>query len=835
MNPVSLPASILIADDDPAVLLLAQQALLGSEFTVTTVSDGKQALDTVMATPPDLVLLDIHMPGCNGLDVCRMLRSQSFGPWLPILLFTGSSDDSAVDKAFAAGATDFIPKPVNWQLLPHHIRYMLRASDAIRQQHQHLLLQRFSARLQALSGAHYYHLDDVMRDVLTRILELDAQAPFRYTGAAAYGNHHGRLRRVSVQGPDHYPFPEILPKEALPHQTSAYVQQFDFIVGGEVLAAVCLSYRPNQHHAPFRGALTALIQDKVQHLLLHVKTELDTQLTAEVFANSLEGIAITNTEGEIIKINRAFSQVTGYQEAEVLGLSLPRLKLGLENIYPEVARQLQQHGRWQGEIWSCRKNGEHYPEWLSLSTSYDAHHQAQHFIAVFMDISQQKAQEKRIHELAHYDTLTGLANQTLLRHQIEKALTTCQQHIGTAALLLMDLNRFKHINETLGHQIGDQLLKQVAERLKPWVRLGDTLARQGGDEFLLLITGLPADNATAIERATATAEQLLRTLDDPFQLNRQPIKVDAALGIALAPKDANTVDDLIKATDTAMYDAKASPHQQYAWFDPARAAAGYHRFNLESALRQAINHQDFSVVIQPQVSAGKHQLIGGECLLRWHHAEHGWISPVTFIPLAEETGLIDQLSQWLMRVVFQTLQDWRQRQLLHKDFRGLSINISPLHFRKSSFLTEFETALRDSGLSNWNLLELELTEGCLLNLDGDTLNSLALLRERGVRIAIDDFGTGFSSLSYLKNLPLDILKIDQSFVRACENDGKSLAIIQAIIAMAEGLGLETIAEGVETEQELQVLEFHRCDNFQGYFFAKPMSIAAFEQYLQSQA
>lgn len=427
---------------------------------------------------------------------------------------------------------------------------------------------------------------------------------------------------------------------------------------------------------------------------------------------------------------------------------------------------------------------------------------------------------------AYYDELTGLANRALLKDHLRMALTHCERRNSTAALMFLDLDRFKYVNDTLGHSFGDQLLQEVAQRLRHQVRSGDTVARMGGDEFVIILNDLSGDREQAKQDAGRVAEQIGLALRNPFVLHGHEINTSFSIGIALCPHDAEESESLIRNADCAMYEAKTQGRNTFRFYELSLQQRGVRRLTLETGLKRALEHNELSLYFQPKYDCRIGQLVGVEALLRWNFKDN-WISPIEFIPLAEETGLILPIGEWVMETALSSLAEWRRLGLIDNNFH-VGVNVAPPQFWHPNFAQRTLEILSRLMPGTHGILELELTESCLLRPTEEIQNSFVAMREAGLRFAVDDFGTGYSNLSYLKQFPLDVLKIDQSFVRDCIDDPSDATIIRAIIAMARGLGLEVIAEGVETVEHAAFLKSENCHLLQGYLLAKPMPAKDFE-------
>jgi diguanylate cyclase (GGDEF)-like protein/PAS domain S-box-containing protein len=545
-----------------------------------------------------------------------------------------------------------------------------------------------------------------------------------------------------------------------------------------------------------------------------------------------EGIMITDAENHILRVNRAFVTLTGYSMEEAIGKTPAILKSGRQNeaFYQTMWATLGRAKYWQGELWNRRKNGELFPVWLTITALLDANGKVRNYIAAFSDITQYKKAEEEIHNLAFYDYLTGLPNRRLLLDRVKQALMTSTRHNLHGAVLFIDLDNFKTLNDTQGHAVGDLLLVEVAKRLTECVRAEDTVSRLGGDEFVVMLEGLSVASWQAGAQAELVGEKILDALNQPYLLGEYEHHSTPSIGISLFRGSAESVEEVLKHADTAMYQAKQSGRNTMRFFDPAMQEALESHILIEADLRQALPQGQLLLYYQAQVNDFR-RVIGAESLLRWQHPRHGMISPLEFIPVAEESRLIISIGAWVLQKACEQLKQWEQHP--HTRALQLAVNVSARQFRQADFVAQVSAALQQYA-ANPALLKLELTESLVLENVSDTVEKMQALKALGVRFAMDDFGTGHSSLAQLKRLPLDQVKIDQSFVRDIATDPNDATIVQTIIAMTNALGLDVIAEGVETEAQLQFLKKHGCRKFQGYLFGEPMPVTEFEQLLSPQ-
>jgi diguanylate cyclase (GGDEF)-like protein/PAS domain S-box-containing protein len=560
------------------------------------------------------------------------------------------------------------------------------------------------------------------------------------------------------------------------------------------------------------------------------KAEEELRIAATAF-DSQQGMMITDHLGVILRVNTSFTQTTGYTAAEAVGQS-PRL-LSSERHPPEFWASMWQSlhtvGSWQAEVWNKRKNGEIYADWVIVNAVRDAEGTVTHFVGTLTDISQRKEAESKIIRLAFYDPLTNLPNRRLMQDRLHQAISASQRNQSCGALLCLDVDNFKLLNDSVGHDIGDLVLQQIAQRLTDNIRDCDTVARFGGDTFLLMLEDLGADPVLAAAKAELTAQKLLQLLRQPHALSDQTYQGSVSMGITLLGAPDDSAETLIKRVELAMYQAKGAGRNTLRFFDPQMQAVVSARAALEVSLRGALTQNQFLLYYQAQVDQDG-QVTGVEALVRWQDPRRGLVSPAEFIPLAEETGLILPLGLWVLETACRQLVQWADQ----AELAGLTVavNVSALQFQQSDFAEQVLAVLARTG-ARADRLKLELTESLLVSNVEGVIAKMKLLKSHGVGFSLDDFGTGYSSLSYLKRLPLDQLKIDQGFVRNILVDADDAAIAKMIIALADSLCLEVIAEGVETEAQLEYLAALGCRRFQGYLFSQAVPTQAFEAFVRN--
>ena len=555
------------------------------------------------------------------------------------------------------------------------------------------------------------------------------------------------------------------------------------------------------------------------------RAESELTIAATAF-QSQESLLITDASCIILRVNQAFTQSTGYAADEVIGKNAYMFKSNLHpaDFYMEMWDSIHKTGTWQGEIWARRKNGEVYPKWLTISAVSGKDGVVNHYVGSGIDITQRKAAEEEIRNLAFYDPLTGLPNRRLLIDRLKHALAASARSKMYGAVLFLDLDNFKTLNDTLGHDVGDLLLQQVAKRLSTTSREDDTIARIGGDEFVVILENLSDKPMEAAEHAKVMCDKYLSILNESYTLSKYECLSSPSIGVTLFNDHQSGIEELLKQADIAMYQAKKAGRNAIRFFDPKMQDAINHLVNLDRELRVAIERQQFQLYFQVQVNITG-QPLGAEVLIRWTHPERGTIFPPAFIPLAEDNGLILTIGSWVLERACAQLKAWESEASTRN--LKLSINVSAKQFHQADFIKQVKMAIQNHAI-NPTMLKLELTESMLLDNIEDTIKTMNILKEIGIQFSLDDFGTGYSSLQYLKQLPLTQLKIDKSFVHDIAVDNSDQAIVRTTIVMAQTLNLEVIAEGVETREQREVLVNSGCTLFQGFLFGRPMPIEQFE-------
>lgn len=545
------------------------------------------------------------------------------------------------------------------------------------------------------------------------------------------------------------------------------------------------------------------------------RAENDLMLAKNIIENANEGVVVTDLEGVITDVNEAYESITGYSRDEVVGQTPAVNKSGRHDraFYQEMWNCIHDKGFWQGEIWDRRKSGEVYPKWLSINTVRDDKGKPSHYVGIFSDITSKKSTEEQLERLAYFDSLTALPNRLLFRDRLGQEIAAARRHENKVALLFLDLDRFKYVNDTLGHAAGDELLQIVAQTLQDNVRDSDTVSRLGGDEFTVIIPDIDH-----VDQVSGITQKIIDELGMPLQLRGQEVQIGASVGVAIFPDDGDNIDQLSRHADMALYKAKDEGRNNFQFFSAELQIHIAERLALEEDLRKGLQRNEFLLYYQPKYNVATGDISGMESLVRWQQPERGLVSPVDFIPLAEETGLIIPMSEFILREACQQTAAWIAASNLPLK---VAVNLSARQFQQQDLIGVIKSVLAESGLPAASL-ELELTESMVMGNVDEAIQTMHALRDLGLSLAIDDFGTGYSSLSYLKRFPINTLKIDQSFVRDLTTDSDDASIIQAIIAMGRQLDMHVVAEGVETKEQLEFLRQHECEEVQGYLMSRPL-------------
>ncbi len=785
-------SKILVVDDDPNHRKTLAVILRSKAYDTVVAGTGAEAIAAAKPGGISVALIDLMLPDMDGIEV--MARIKAINPLTEAIVLTGHASMDTAIEATKQGAYSYLLKPYQMDDLLRNISHGV---------------ERHYTQEEILRLASFPRLHP------SPVIELDADGEVIYANPAA--------ERV---------FPDL----------SAMGTRHPLLNGlTSPIADLRQGGQPGEisHEAELDGAIYELHISRPRdvNLIRLFVTDITERKHAEeelriagIAFESQEGIIVTDPKGVIVRVNRAFSRLTGYMPEEAIGRSPALLKSGRHDqaFYQRIWQALGDSGRWQGEIWNRHKSGRIYAEWLTISAVNTPHGDLTHYVGTYSEITRNREAAAEIHRLAYYDSLTHLPNRRLLHDRMGQALVASSRSGHFGALLLLDLDTFKTLNDTRGHDVGDQLLIEVALRIQASVRAHDTVARLGGDEFVVMLEDLSVDVHDAAVQSDLVGEKLRVTLAQPYKLGGHEFHCTASLGVALFHGQEEPVDTVVKHADLAMYNAKSVGGNALRFFDPAMQIALDERSAMEAYLRLAIEGGQLRLHYQAQVD-GAGLVIGAEALLRWAHPQRGLLRSADFIPLAEETGLIVPIGRWVLASACAQIKAWSGAYAT-RELR-LAVNVGARQFRQPEFVAQVTQALARSG-ADPTRLRIELTESIAMDNVVETMTRMEALKALGVGFAIDDFGTGFSSLSCLKRLPLDQLKIDPSFTQNITGNADDAVVVQTIISMGKSLGLDVIAEGVETEAQRQGLVEYGCVAFQGYLFSEPLPLEAFEERLQ---
>ncbi len=828
-QPMPEKPKILVVDDN-RFNLIAMDKLLGRlDCEAINANSGNEALALCLSNDFALILLDVNMPAMDGYEVARLLKEEPTTQQIPIIFVTAYYEDPEHQlRGYQAGAVDYIQKPINDIILLSKVNIFLDLYNN-RQLARYELTR--SEAMRAASEENEARFRQALTDAPIPIMlraEDGEVVLLNKMWSELTGYTLSDIATVNAWHTKAYGEDELEKLQCL------IEQQFN-LENWSVMGESKVSTADGRNLIwDFRSGLLAPLPDgrrlaitMAMDMTERKRAEDEMSLAAMVFQSCSEGMTVTDADGAIISVNPAFTRLTGYSLQDAFGNTPRILKSGRHDLafYEAMWHDINTSGHWEGEIWNRRKTGEIYVEWLTINTIFNEDNTPQRRVALFSDITQKKASDELIWQQANFDPLTGLPNRRMFHDRLEQEIKKAHRNNLPLGLLFLDLDGFKAVNDTLGHSMGDELLKEATTRLLDCVRETDTVARLGGDEFTIILTNL--DETHSVERV---AKAILAKLVQAFILGEHCAHVSASIGITLYPSDADNVGDLLKNADQAMYAAKDQGRNRFNYFTQAMQETVQNHLRIATDLRIALAEHQFELYYQPIINLATGSLHKAEALIRWHHPEQGLISPAKFIPIAEETGIIIDIGDWVFRNAATQVARWRK--LYCPQFQ-ISVNKSPVQFGNRQTPYQILLAYLDElGLPGDSIV-VEITESLLLKPSATTSEKLLAFRDAGIQVAIDDFGTGYSCLAYLQKMDIDYLKIDQAFVHDLTPDGKNRALCAAIIVMAHELGLKVIAEGIETQQQHDLLTAAQCDYGQGYFYSKPLTAAAFEKLFQS--
>jgi diguanylate cyclase (GGDEF)-like protein/PAS domain S-box-containing protein len=791
---------ILVVDDDHFVRVYLHDLLSNAGYRVVTASDGMSAIDMVTSLQPDLVLLDFNMPEMDGFQTCREMRLRPRGTLAPILMVTSVDDEESVRQAFEAGATDFLMKPVKPDIMIHRIRHVLRSANDTKKLAKDKVRLEIMQRIARLADWEWNPSTDEFR-ISGQFLSLPG-----ICDGNEINSFQGFLNIFPPQG-----------RECVASTLkSAYARKsnccFEFQNPGRDLSeSVFRLHGQMVSEIPdATGIMVGTIQDVTEIRLAEERT----LMLKQAIECLPIGITLVDRKGKIVYVNPAEAAIHGYSAEELVGTEARQLA---HNRFrkPFLPEQLEEFTTWSRESVNIRKSGEEFPVQLTSVVVKNSDGENLGMVTTCEDITSRKNAEKKIHHLAYFDSLTGLPNRIMFQDRLNHAIALAHRENRRVCLLFLDLDKFKDVNDTLGHRFGDSLLQEIAARLSGNMRESDTLARVGGDEFVIILTSV-CDQ----ESASNAARRIISLFVDPFDIEGRITHCSVSIGIAMYPDDGLDNETLLKCADSAMFHAKNEGRSHYRFYSTEIHQKMMRRVAIENSLRYGLERKEFFLQYQPQWDLKTAEITGVEVLLRWQSQEFGFMPPAEFISLTEDSGLIYELGEWIIHTACSQTKQCASAG--HKPFR-IAINISGRQLRQSGFLAMMERIVGGSGIDP-SVIELEFTESVLMDHAEQNIRILRSLKKMGMQLSVDDFGTGYSSLSYLKNFPIDKIKIDRSFIKDITESADNLKIVKAIISLAESLSLKIIAEGIENNEQLDVLKKLGCHEVQGYYLAEPMSL-----------
>ena len=801
-NNFDVVLTVLLVEDEKAQALLISSLLGQYGHKVHIAHCGEQAIEMFPQVKPDLILMDVIMPGMDGYQTTRIIRAKH-KEWLPIIFLSALSEKDSCITALNAGGDDFLAKPVDPALLLAKMNVMGRIhsmQEKLRHnEKEHLLFQTI--------------LDSAPLGIW--MLDVDGKLQFvNHTFCNTVG-----ISEQQFLSANHYA--DVLPQSI----TASCIKSDQECFGQDEshLSMECVPFADGTTHLLEITKVKLLDRNKTLIGLIGLavdvtdrkKTEDRLRLTEKVFKHTSEGILITDVSRNIIEVNDAFCQISGYSREELIGKNPRILHSGHQSktFYWDMWESIHTTSHWAGEVWDRKKNGEMFAAWMTISALSNENGEVTHYVGITSDITLLKQHEKQLEHIAHYDALTGIPNRTLLADRMKQAISQTLWEKNMTAICYLDLDEFKQINDTQGHETGDRVLIEIAQRIQNTIRGGDTVARLGGDEFVILLLGLEKG-----EECVSTLIRLLEAIANPIFVNERAYSVSASIGVSIYPLDDEDPDTLLRHADQAMYVAKQSGKNRYHVYDPTFDRRARDQNEFQNSIRYGLEHNQFELYYQPKINLRTKKLVGAEALIRWHHPERGLLLPAEFLRFISNTELDIHIGEWVTSAALAQMNRWRAEGL---DIE-ISINISGYHLESPRFVEHLHQQLKHYPDIPFGKLQIEVLETVALNEIAIVREVIESCRKFGVGFALDDFGTGYSSLSYLSSLPVDVLKIDQSFVRDMLEDKGDMAIVQGIIALAHAFERQTVAEGVETQDHYRVLLDLGCELGQGFGIARPM-------------
>jgi diguanylate cyclase (GGDEF)-like protein/PAS domain S-box-containing protein len=816
---------ILVVDDVPDNLAAIADMVRSCGAEVRIANSGAAALRIAALSPrPEIILLDIMMPGMDGYQVIAALRNQAETRDIPVIFVTALDNTEDEERGLEAGAVDYITKPINAAVLVARVRTQLELKHTrdMLAGHNEWLEREVKRRVRE---------NTKIGERLQMALEAAGFGIWEHDLALGLSDWSPSLSAILDLKKSPATIAECLelvhPEDRL--QADACFNHTSTTDSGVFESACRLRHRDGHWiWLEIRGRVVRrdengnplLSLGTMSDINLRKTAEADRQLADVVFRGINDGFCVTDPLQRIELVNEAFTRITGYSAAEVIGKTPSLLRSGMHGsaFYSEMWKKLEQYGNWQGEITNRCKDGALVTEWLSISAVRDENGSPSHYVGVFSDLSERKAAAERIQYLSNYDVLTALPNRNLFADRIDQAVMSAHRFERNMALILLDLDRFRLVNDSIGPAAGDQVLIQVAQRLNAQVREGDTVGRRGPNEFGFVMASIAHERDVLL-----LAQRLLESIAQPFEIDGRSIVITACIGICVAPKDGESSEALIRCADTALRRAKEAGNNNFRFYSAEMDADASRRLALEIALHDALAKNELTVCYQPQLSLGSGNVIGMEALLRWKSAQFGNVSPAEFIPIAEESGLIIAIGEWVLRTACAQTRIWIDLDIMPL---RVAVNLSVRQFRQANLVAMVSDALAQTHLAP-GTLELEITESAFIDNVDDAIAMCHKLKAIGVKLSLDDFGTGYSSLSYISRFPFDKIKIDQAFIRDITENPVNAAIATAAIVMARSLNLTVLAEGVETDAQASFLRSRRCDAMQGFLFSRALTSEEF--------